>query len=337
MTDRSPNGEPGSLDGRHAALAMELVLGLDVGGTKLRAAIADRAGTVIAELLEPTSGEDAKDLLAQLRDVRDRLRGLADAPVIAVVAAGVALPVSIDPEGRGLTSFHNVPGLDGMDAAAELHGALGMPVAIDNDANLAALAEGRRGAAIGRRDFVVLAIGTGIGMGIVAGGIIVRGAHGAAGDVGFLPIGGDPYGRASRDRGAFELAAAGPALRRRIDRAAAAGGVHFVAGANLEDVARAAEAGDAVARAIIDEEARLVATGIAAVVAVLDPALVVLSGGVGSVTALLEPVRREAAALIVRPPEIRTGLLGDRGPLAGAIELARDLATDGAAHDLPGG
>jgi predicted NBD/HSP70 family sugar kinase len=137
-------------------------------------------------------------------------------------------------------------------------------------------------------------------------------------------IGADPHSEASRERGAFELAVAGPGLRRRIDGAAAAG-ARFTAGADLGAVAEAADAGDPAARAIVDEEARLIAMGIAAVVAILDPALVVLSGGVGSVEAPLGPVQREAAALIARPPEIVTGLLGERGPLVGAIELARDV------------
>ena len=305
-----------------------LVLAFDVGGSKVCAAIADGAGSVVAEIVEPTSGETAGDLLGQLRGMRDEACRRAGAPVDAVVAAGVALPVSIDPVTGVATSFHNVPGLARVNVAAELPGILGLAVAIDNDANLAAFAEGRRGAAIGKRDFVVVAIGTGIGMGIVAGGTIVRGAHGAAGEVGFLPFGADPHDPASRMRGAFELAAAGPAVRRRIDRAAALDDVLFVAGAALADVARASEAGDDIARTVLDEEARLIAIGIAAIAAILDPALVLLAGGVGSVGALLEPVRREVAALIARPPEIGTGLLGARGPLVGAIELARDLARD---------
>lgn len=301
------------------------VIAFDVGGTKLRAALADGAGAIVAELTEPTAGHAATALIAQLRRIGDDLQQGAATPVIAV---GLALPVVIDRHGGAATSVHNIPALAGVDLARALGGAFAAPVAFDNDADLAALAEGRRGAAVGCRDFVVLAIGTGIGMGIVAGGVMVRGAHGAAGEVGFLPLGADPRDDASRERGAFERAAAGPAVRRRVDAAAAAG-ARFAPGAGLDEVAAAADAGDAAARSLLDDEARLIATGIAAVVAVLDPELVVLSGGVGAVEALRAPVRREAAALMVRPPRIVTSLLGDRGPLVGAIELARDLGAIG--------
>ena len=153
--------------------------------------------------------------------------------------------------------------------------------------------------------------------------------------MGFLPLGADPRDPASRERGAFEVAAAGPGLRRRIDAAAAAG-ARLAAGADLAAVAAAAGRGDPLASAVLDEEARLLATGIAAIAAVLDPGLVVLSGGVGSVAALLGPVRREVRLLLVRPPEIATSLLGDRGPLIGAIELARDALAGGAGADDPG-
>jgi predicted NBD/HSP70 family sugar kinase len=242
------------------------------------------------------------------------------------MAIGIALPVVIDPGGGPATSVHNIRGLGGIDVGRGLADLFRVPLAFDNDANLAALAEWRRGAAVGRRDFAVLAIGTGVGMGFVAAGVLVRGARGAAGEVGFLPLGADPRDDASREQGAFERAAAGPGLRRRIETAAAAG-AGFAAGADFDAVATAADAGDAAARAIVDDEARLVAEGIAAVVAVLDPSLVVLSGGVGSARALLGPVRREAATLLAHPPEIATSHLGDRGPLVGAIELARDVAS----------
>jgi glucokinase len=316
VSGRSSGRDPG------AARRGSHVLGIDVGGTKLRAAIADGAGAVIAETTEPTDGREAGRLVAQVRRVAEDLERRTGAQVAAV---GIALPVVVDPSGGPATSVHNVPGLAGIDVGAALRAAFPVPVASDNDVTLATLAEWRRGAGVGRRDFAVLAIGTGIGMGIVAAGTIVRGAHGAAGEVGFLPFGADPADPASRTCGAFEVAAAGPGLRRRIHAAAASGG-SFPADADLDAVAAAAEAGDDVARAVLDHEARLLATGIAAVGAVLDPELVILGGGVGSSRRLLAPVRRELAAAMARPPAIATSALGDRGPLVGAIELALDTA-----------
>ena len=310
-----------------AGVCSRLVLGVDLGGTKVRAALADSNGEVRAELVEPADARVPGALAVQVRRMLGELRsqaGVADPRDVR--AAGFALPVTIHPVTGAIGSFHNVPGLRGTDPRDELATALGIPVAVGNDADLAALAEGRHGAAIGERDYVVVAIGTGIGMGIVAGGLLVRGSRGRAGEIGYLPLGADPTEAESLRAGAFERAAAGPALRRRIDAAVAADPATALRpGASLELVASAAHAGDDMARRVLAEESRLIAEGIAAVAAVLDPAVVVLSGGVGAVPALLEPVRAALARLVADPPEIRTGRLGERGPLVGAIDLAQGL------------
>jgi len=317
-----------------AGVGSRLVLGVDLGGTKVRAALADSNGEVRAELVEPADARVPGALAVQVRRMLGELRsqaGVADPRDVR--AAGFALPVTIHPLTGAIGSFHNVPGLRGTDPRDELATALGIPVAVGNDADLAALAEGRHGAAIGERDYVVVAIGTGIGMGIVAGGLLVRGSRGRAGEIGYLPLGADPTEAESLRAGAFERAAAGPALRRRIDAAVAADPAAVAAdpatalrpGASLELVASAAHAGDDMATRVLAEESRLIAEGIAAVAAVLDPAVVVLSGGVGAVPALLEPVRAALARLVADPPEIRTGRLGERGPLVGAIDLAQGL------------
>ena len=311
-----------------AGIGSRLVFGVDLGGTKVRAALADADGAVRAELVEPADVRVPGALAVQVRRILGELcsrAGVADPRDVR--AAGFALPVTIHPVTGAIGSFHNVPGLRGTDPRDELATALGIPVAVGNDADLAALAEGRHGAAIGERDYVVVAIGTGIGMGIVSGGLLVRGYRGRAGEIGYLPLGADPTEAESLRAGAFERAAAGPALRRRIDAAVAADPATALRpGATLDVVAEAASAGDETARRVLAEESRLIAEGIAAVAAVLDPAVVVLSGGVGAVPALLEPVRAALARLVADPPEIRTGRLGERGPLVGAIDLAQGLS-----------
>ncbi|HYN47500.1 MAG TPA: ROK family protein [Candidatus Nanopelagicales bacterium] len=196
-----------------------------------------------------------------------------------------------------------------------------------DDGNCAALGEGRAGAAIGVASFAVLVIGTGIGSGIVAGGRLLRGAHGGAGEIAFLPRGSDPWDERNRVLGAYETAVAGPAVRARLLAALGAGEATTLGrGAGFLDIATEAAAGDALAGRLLDEEARYVALGIAAISAVTDPEVVVLSGGVGAIGALLEPVREHVATLCARPPRLVTGLLGERAPLVGAIGLALDLA-----------
>jgi predicted NBD/HSP70 family sugar kinase len=303
------------------------VLGVDLGGTKVRAAIAGPDGAVLAELEEPTARGPGEAVVAQVSRVMAVLRARAGVAPGTVRAAGLAVPVAIDPVSRRSWSTQNVPGFAGLDPAEAFERGLGLPVALDNDGNCAALGEGMAGAAVGVDDFVVLVIGTGIGSGIVSGGRLVRGAHGGGGEVAFLPVGTDPWDERNRVRGAFETAVAGPAVQARVDAALRAGVPTALSyGARLADVARAAADGDPLAGRLLDEEARLLALGIAAIAAVVDPELVVLSGGVGVVPGLLQPVQAHVAALSERPPRIVTGLLGDRAPLVGAIGFAMELA-----------
>lgn len=305
-----------------------VVLGVDLGGTKLRAALAGIDGTVFADLVEPTVHGPGEAIVEQVVAALATLRARIGVAAAVVRAAGIGLPLAVDPRTGASWSFHNVPGLGRIDASAAFRGGLGVPVGLENDANCAALGEGRSGAAVGASDFVVVAIGTGIGSGIVVGGRLVRGAHGGAGEIAFLPLATDPWDQRTRARGAYETAAAGPAIRARVEAALRARTVSILRpGATLADVAAAAAAGDRLAARLLDEEARLVALGIAAVAAVVDPELVVLSGGVGAVGGLLGPVRAHVATLVARPPRIVTGLLGDRAPLVGAIGIALDLAS----------
>ena len=304
-----------------------IVLGVDLGGTKLRAALAEIGGTILAELVEPTARGSGEEIVAQVAAALETLSARAGAAPTAVRAAGLGLPLAVDPGTGESWSLHNVPGLGLIDAKAAFRQALGIPVALDNDGNCAALGEGRAGAAIGVADYAVLVIGTGIGSGIVSGGRLLTGAHGGAGEIAFLPLGTDPWDERNRALGAYETAVAGPAVRARLAAARGGGeGTALAAADGLASVAAAAAAGDAAARRLLDEEARYVALGIAAICAVTDPQLVVLSGGVGALPALLEPVRAHVATLAARPPRVVTSLLGDRAPLVGAIGLAVDLA-----------
>ncbi len=313
--------------------ATPTVLAFDIGGTWIRGAIAGRVGPILAEG-STSMPADPDGFLHAVRALADELAGLAGAPITELRAAGIGLPVVIEPRTGSLASTHNAPALEAIpDLANALARTLGVPVALENDANLAALAEARLGAGAGLDPVVVVAIGTGIGMGTVAGGRILRGAHGAAGELGFLPLGADPWAVGSRRSGALELAAAGPAIRHRIDtavRAARDGGTwtRLAPESDLAAVADAAAVGDGLAGRLLDEVARPLALGLAAVAALIDPSVILLSGGVGSVPALLPPLRLALARLVPRPPDVRMGALGARAPLEGALLIGRDLAAD---------
>ena len=330
MTDPADGAGPAELPSAGVAPRR---FGVDVGGTKLRTALGAADGTILAERVEPTVRDSAGGLIERIVEALDHLRAEAAAATDdqPIGAAGIALPVAVDPVTGQLDSFHNLPGLAGaVHLRADLEVALGMPVAIDNDANAAALAERAHGAARGVDDVVVIAIGTGIGLGIIAGGSLVRGVRGMAGEIGFLPLGSaDPTRTPDGATPAYEALVAGPGLRRRIDAAVQADpATRLSIGATLGDTVAIAAGGDPTAMALVDEEAHLIALGIAAVVALDDPELDLLSGGVESVARLIEPVRRHVSELVRVAPRIETGLLGERGPLVGALELAR-LASRG--------
>jgi predicted NBD/HSP70 family sugar kinase len=198
-----------------------------------------------------------------------------------------------------------------------------LPVLVENNVNLAAVGEKWFGLARGVSTMVFIAIGAGIGMGTIIADELVRGAHGAAGEIGYLPLVGDPFNPRHRLHGGLE------------DEIGAAG---IVAGFNerrgpddpevssVHEVFELAGAGNGTARSVVDHVAERLGAAIAAVCAILDPELVVLGGGIGASPLLLRPVRGSAAALVPITARIETSLLGERAALQGAIAVALHAA-----------
>jgi len=190
-----------------------------------------------------------------------------------------------------------------------------VPVAIDSDRAGYVLGESWLGAARGLRDVAFVSISTGIGVGILANGVVIRGAHGIAGAVGWFaldPDWKDGYGA----MGCWEAEAAGPAIARRF------------AVRNAADVVQAARAGDAAARAALDHAARYSAMGIANLISVLNPEAIVLGGGVmqGAGDLLLDQIRAEvrrwAQPIAASRCRIELTELGEDAGLLGAARLA---------------
>lgn len=307
-----------------------LVLGIAVGGGKVRAALADET-TIVAELTEPTHQGSSREVVGQMIGIAGRLtaqvgRG-GQHPGSIIRSVGISVPTYVDHASELLGLGPGVPGLAGADIVRLLNAAFGAPVEIENDANLAAIAEGALGLAIGVQNYVAVLLTVGVGMGVVMDGELRRGWRGRAGEIGRLPLAldlsvVDPA--APRD---FESMVAGASIRRRVTQAALSDRSSSLSSArSFEDAARAAHAGDAAAAQLVRDEARLIATGLAAVIAVLDPELIVLCGELGSVPSLVGPVRDEVNAIVSQPPEIATSKLGHRGELMGAIVVAREAA-----------
>jgi predicted NBD/HSP70 family sugar kinase len=300
------------------------VAGIDVGREYIRAAVADITGTVVARHDERARVRSATTLIGQIGEIAHALAGEAGIRWRQVTHATVGSPGVFDPE-RGMVSMApNLPGWGRHGLVEAVRDELGIPVTFDNDVNLAAIGERWRGHGRGARDFVYLWVGTGVGMGLVMGGELYRGSRGAAGEIGYLPIGrGDPHDPAVRRRGAFEDATSGGA----VVRVAAELGMRGALTAKR--VFAAARQGDPTARRAVETEAARLALGIATVAPILDPEIVILGGGVGrNGDLLLEPIERELRALTHFRPRIVVSALGDDAVLHGAVATALDAARD---------
>jgi glucokinase len=321
------------------------VVGVDLGGTKIRAALADLGGHVLAETTEPADRHGGEAVVEQITALVGRLAKTARVARRTVRCVAVGCPGFVLADGT-LTAAFNVPGFEHFALRDRLASAMGTEVLVDNDVNVAAFGEMASGTHGAARDLVVLAIGTGVGAGIVIGGEVVRGARGAAGEVAYLPLGVDPAGRAARRQGSLELAVSGPALQRRLRAALAPGpaepgasgasGASGAAGApptglrasaSPARILEACAAGDELAVRLVREHAELVARAVLSVAVVVDPEVVVLAGGLGANPALLEPVRRALDAIAPFPIRLERSELGERSGVVGAVAAARERAT----------
>ena len=244
------------------------VIGVDVGGTKVAAAIVAHDGTVAARVEHPTEVESEQALLSQLDGLVEELRRGAE-----VAALGFGLPSRIDQRrGRAIASV-NVPltDVDFRDRMRERHG---LPVGIDNDANAAAIAEWHAGAARGARDVVMLTLGTGVGGGLILDGKPYRGATGSGAELGHVVVELDGLPCRCGGRGHLESYATGLA-------AGALAREHIGPDSDAHDLVRRAQAGEAAALSLLARIGRYVGAAIASFVNALEPELVVIGGGFG--------------------------------------------------------
>lgn len=295
------------------------VLGLAIGADHVQAVAADIFGAPVAHAEQPTARAGAGGVSAQAIDLAGRVAEQAGASHDRLLAVGVSAPGVVDPGGRVTALAYTVSPDGGLDPLAALRTRLDAPVRLENDVNLAAIAESWRGVAHGVSNFAFVWVGAGVGMGLVLGGELVRGAHGAAGEIGYLPSSHDPFDERHRLHGGLEdeIGAAGL-----LAALAARRGATRPVPASAADVLALAANGDADARAVVEHLASRIGTAIASVIAVIDPELIVLGGEVGSDPSLLGPVRAAVAALVPLPTRIESSLLGEAAPLHGATALA---------------
>lgn len=293
-----------------------LVLGVDFGAGTVRTAVCDLAGEVRTreEIRSRGSVQERIDALAS--SVRSLLR-TSKLPADLLEYAVVALPAVVSPT-DGSVSSADLPGLGPGDLRERLERALRVPVALENDVNLAAVAEQRRGVAQGVADFAFLLVGAGLGAAVVVDWKLHRGHNGAAGELDSVRNGReddvDPCAAAICQHAA-ELA----------DRKETVLDSPY----DLRDIFAAARAGDMLAAAVVEETARRVALHVLPLAATLDLPLVVLGGSVAANVDLLEPVRRHLDDWLPFPaPHIEVSALGEAAVIEGAAVAAVDAALE---------
>jgi predicted NBD/HSP70 family sugar kinase len=295
------------------------VLGIDIGRAWLRLAVADLAGVVVARTEVPNRGRSASAVARTVVEAAHRLTAEAGLQPDDIVHAAVGTPGVFDQDTGRVRYAGNLPGWGRPGLFAGMREGLGTTLSVHNDANLAALGEYAFGAGSGSRLFAYVLIGTGLGMGIVADGELFRGANGAAGEIGFLPLPpGPPLSGVLPSAPALaESAVSGDAVVQ------AARELGMTGPLNAKKVFEAARRGVPEAVTAVRREAQSVAQVVAAVVAVIDPDLVVLGGGLGhSADLLLGTVEETLHRLTPLRPTITPSTLGEDAVLLGAITTA---------------
>jgi predicted NBD/HSP70 family sugar kinase len=326
LVEGEPDGGPERRAGRPShrvrrAPTRHLAVGIDLGHSHCRVGVVDsdhRVVTAADVALDVDSSPEhalataramVADLLADIGAERDRVTG-----------ATIGLPAPVDVE-RGTVGPGNVlPQWVERRPAVELQATLGLPVLVENDANLGVLGEIAAGAAVGCTDVVYVKAATGIGAGIVLGGRLHRGVSGRAGEIGHVPV--DLSGAVCRcgNRGCLETVAATTqvlaALQPAHDEPLA-----------MADIARLCSAGDPGATRVVRDAGRTIGRVLADMVNSLNPGAVVLGGELAAagrplLEGLTESLERFAQPGVLRDVEVRLGALGDDAQLIGAAALA---------------
>ncbi|HEX5414485.1 MAG TPA: ROK family protein, partial [Chloroflexota bacterium] len=267
----------------------EYVIGVDLGGTRLRAALANRQGEIVRSHTVHTLAEEGRDavigrIVAQIRAVLDPL------PLSALRGVAVAVPGPVDPRAGYVYRPPNLPGWGDVPLKQILQFQLNAPVALGNDANLAALAEHRFGAGRGYAHMIYMTVSTGIGGGIVEDNRLVLGGWGGAGEVGHQTIDLNGPRCSCGNFGCLEAMASGTAIGHEAERRLLNGEASVLrqevdgklAPVNAEQVVAAARGGDELAHAVIDWAGYNLGVGIANLLQLFDPQAVVIGGGVSN-------------------------------------------------------
>lgn len=295
------------------------VVGIDFAHRSVSVALANLAHDIVVETRPLAEGHRYDDGLVLVGEMIEQLLAAAGADRGDLVGAGMTLPAPVDSRRRQVGAPSVLPGWVGVDAPSVASRILGFPVQVNNDANLAAMAEHLWGAGRGVANLAYIKIAEGVGAGLVLDGQLFRGANGTAGEIGHTTI--DEFGRLCRcgNRGCLETIVSTTQVLALL--APTHGAV------TIPDVVAAARAGDAGCRRILADTGRAVGVAVANLCNLVNPELVLIGGSLAEAGDLLLDPMREIVARYGVPSAvddlaIRAALLGDRAELLGAVALA---------------
>jgi glucokinase len=320
------------------------VVGVDLGGTKILAAVVDQQGKILAEVKRPTKPESgAEKIVQRIAETVHVAMEKSGVSVKRVAAVGVGAPAPIDPETGFVFHAPNIPTIRDFPLGERLRDVLGMPVYVDNDVNAGTVGEHVLGAGRGTRDMVGIFVGTGVGGGVIVDGRLRHGFRNSAGEVGHMVVGfqGTPdeaicgCGRP----GCLEAYASRTAIEREIQAAIAAGRETLVTALFEQSgrdrltsgvLATALEQGDLLVTEVIERATAYLAVLVASIVNFFDPEVVVIGGGVAEALdeRLLAPLREKARYWFIKEEDahrvrIVAAELGDYAGVLGAAMIAR--------------
>ncbi len=302
---------------------------MDVGGTKIAAGVVTPEGRILKETRYPTPASPVRLLESIARAVLEVKNGF-EVDGVCLAVAGLVLA-----EENKVIFSPNLHAVEGIPLKDKLEPRIGLPLTLENDANAATWGEFRFGAGSEVDHLVFVALGTGIGGGVISHRMLVRGAQGSAGELGHVTIQATGPRCACGNHGCLEALASGTAIRRRARELAsenpgsALGRLAADRKVLGEDVTRLAREGDGVAVAVLEEAGRWLGVGLAGFVNVFNPEVIAVGGGVMAAGELILEAAREEVRLRARPPsrdlvQIKEATLGPKSGVLGAAALARD-------------
>jgi glucokinase-like ROK family protein len=304
------------------------VLGIDLGGTKIFGTVADLSGAIQHELyVAHKEDSEPNDYLEQLCGMISTLSDIPRPSGQRVRGIGVGVPgVTLTPEGTVTWA----PSLQWRDLPLQkiLNDRFDAPVFVENDVNLAALGELGFGAGRGVRNLISIAVGTGIGAGIIIGGALYRGHNQAAGEVCYMLPGVEFLGQRYDEFGALESQASATGVVNRARQLMEQAG-SVPEDLSAEGVFAAARSGDSLAQQVVNETVDYLSLAIANISATLDPEVIILGGGVArSADLLIEPILQRIEGVVPFVPRLVASPLGRRAAVMGAIMLVLNITTE---------